>query len=149
MASKEEIIQELKKSYWKEIETVMNYIANSVNLDGVMAAEIKESLEQEVNDEIGHAQQLAARIKELGGYVDCSKDFKAAQDSLQTPQDTTDVKQIVQGVIDAESDAIDQYKKIINITDGEDYVTQDLAVSLMADEEKHLSEFRGYQKRLK
>jgi len=146
MATQTEIIESLKKSYWKEIETVMNYIANSVNLEGVMAAEIKESLEQEVTDEIGHAQQLAARIKELGGYVDCSQSFKAAQGSLQTPKDTTDVKSVVQGVIDAETDAINQYKNIIDLTDGQDHVTQDLAVSLMADEEKHLSLFKGFMK---
>ncbi len=149
MASKEEIIQALKASYWKEIETVMNYIANSVNLEGVMAAEIKESLEKEVTDEISHAQQVAARIKELGGYVDCSKDFKAEQDSLQTPKDTTDAKAVVEGVIEAENDAIKNYKKVVNMTDGEDFVTQDLAVSLMADEEKHLSEFQGYLKGMK
>ena len=35
----------LEQAYWMEIETVMSYIANSVNPDGVRAQEIKESLE--------------------------------------------------------------------------------------------------------
>ena len=38
---REQIIQMLTRAYWMEIETVMNYIANSVNLDGVRAEEIK------------------------------------------------------------------------------------------------------------
>ncbi|MHC4879625.1 MAG: hypothetical protein ACYTGL_24485 [Planctomycetota bacterium] len=36
-----EIIEELKVAYWMEIETVTNYIANSINLDGVRAEERK------------------------------------------------------------------------------------------------------------
>ena len=31
------IISELTVSYWMELETVLNYLANSVNLDGVRA----------------------------------------------------------------------------------------------------------------
>ena len=37
---REEIIALLTKAYWMEIETVMNYVANSVNSDGVRAREI-------------------------------------------------------------------------------------------------------------
>jgi acyl-coenzyme A thioesterase PaaI-like protein len=32
----------LQEAYWMEIETVMSYLANSVNPDGVRAQEIKE-----------------------------------------------------------------------------------------------------------
>src|SRR6187200_351426 len=62
-AQREEIIELLKKAYWMEIETVMSYIANSVNPDGVRAQEIIESLQEDVQEELGHAQQFAARIK--------------------------------------------------------------------------------------
>jgi len=147
MANKnQEIIDALKSSYWKELETVMNYIANSVHLDGVSAQEIKESLEKEVTDEIGHAQRLAARIKELGGDIDGSEHFKPEQKSLQPPQDTTNVKAVVEGVVEAEKDAVNGYQHIIKLTDGVDFVTQDLAVELMSDEEKHLNLFEGFLK---
>ncbi len=36
-AKREEIIGLLTTAYWMEIETVMSYIANSVNPDGVRA----------------------------------------------------------------------------------------------------------------
>ena len=39
---REEIVELLKKAYWMEIETVMSYIANSINPDGVRAQEIIE-----------------------------------------------------------------------------------------------------------
>ena len=78
MAGKKQIIENLTASYWMEIETVMNYISNSVNLDGVRAEEIKKSLAVDVTEEITHAQRLAKRIKELGGTVPGSLKFGAS-----------------------------------------------------------------------
>jgi len=54
---RDHVIELLTKAYWMEIETVMSYLAASVNLDGVRAQEIKESLNGEVEDELGHARQ--------------------------------------------------------------------------------------------
>jgi len=146
MSKKQDIIDGLIKSYWAEIETVMNYIAHSVNLDGVRAEEIKKSLGAEIQDEIGHAQLLAKRVKELGGTIPGSMNFQYSQDSLQPVSDSTDVVHVIRGVIDAEKGAIEQYKKIIRLCEGEDYVTQDLCVRLLADEESHRTEFEGFLK---
>lgn len=148
MEKREEIILALQKAYWKEIETIMNYLANSVNLDGIRAEEIREILTTEVADELGHAQQIANRIKELDGSVEGSKAFTAEQQSAQPPTDSTDLKSVVKGVIDAENDAISHYKEIIELTDGIDYVTQDMCIALQADEEKHLRIFKGFLKGL-
>lgn len=148
MEKKQEIIQALQKAYWKEIETVINYQANSVNLDGIGAEEIKEILATDVTEELGHSQKLAERIKELDGCVEGSKLFKSEQESSQPPKDTTNLKKVIQGVIDAETDAINHYQSIIKLTEGIDYVTQDLCISLLADEEKHLRIFRGFMKGL-
>ena len=76
---REHVIELLKKAYWMEIETVMSYIANSINPDGVRAMEIRESLEADIQEELGHAQQFAARIKELYGVVPGSQEFSAEQ----------------------------------------------------------------------
>jgi bacterioferritin len=146
MEKRQEIISGLQKAYWKEIETLMNYLANSVNLDGIKAQEVRESLEEEVDDELGHARQLADRIKELDGVIEGSSKFKAEQFNSQPPVDTTDLKSVVNGVIEAERDAIAHYKFMINLTDGVDYVTQDMCIALLADEEKHLRLFRGFLK---
>jgi bacterioferritin len=140
----QEIIDALIVSYWMEIETVMSYLANSTNLDGVRAEEIKKSLAADVTAELGHAQALARRIKTIGGMVPGSKKFKASQDSLQPPQDSTDVAAVIKGVIAAEEGAITQYNKIIKLCDGIDYVTQDLAVTNLGDEEEHRREFMGF-----
>lgn len=149
MASKKEIVENLTVSYWMEIETVMNYLSNSTNLDGVRAEEIKKSLAADINEELGHAQSLAKRIKELSGTVPGSMNFKASQDSLQTLEDTTDVISVIEGVIKAEEGAIEQYQKIIKMCDGVDYVTQDLCITLLGMEESHKTDFVGFLKEYK
>ncbi|MEQ8209083.1 MAG: ferritin-like domain-containing protein [Lacipirellulaceae bacterium] len=146
MSKEAEIIKELSVSYWMEMETVMNYITQSTNLDGVRAEEIKKALSADIAEELGHAQTLARRIKTIGGTVPGSMDFAAAQKTLQPLDDTTDVVSVIKGVIDAEEGAIAQYKKLIAICDGEDYVTQDLCIAALADEEEHRREFLGFLK---
>ena len=132
--------------YWMELETTINYLAISVDLDGIRAEEIKKSLAADIQTEIIHAQNLASRIKEIGGRVPGSLDFKPMQSSLQPPENTTDVVTAIHGVIEAENAAIEQYNKIIRPCDGLDYVTQDLCIRLLADEETHRREFRGFLK---
>lgn len=149
MAANKEIINNLIKSYWMEIETVINYISNSVNLDGVRAEEIKKSLSVDILEEIAHAQSLAKRIKELGGSVPGSMELKAEQKYLQTLKDTTDVVTVIEGVIQAEDGAVKQYNKLIKLCEGKDYVTQDLCIRLLGMEESHRIEFKGFLKEYK
>lgn len=149
MSNKEKIIEGLTNAYWSELETVMNYIAHSINLDGVRAEEIKKALALEVQDEIGHAQILAKRIKEIGGTIPGSFDIKTNQKSLQPIEDTTDVEYVIRGVIDAENSAIEGYNQLVKDCDGVDYVTQDLVITLLADEESHRTIFEGYLKEYK
>ena len=85
--TRERIVEMLKKAYWMEVETVMSYIANSINPDGVRAQEIVESLQQDIQEELGHAQQFAQRIKELYGVVPGSLEFNAEQSYLQPPEE--------------------------------------------------------------
>ncbi len=149
MKKNQEIIDNLIIAYWMEIETVTNYISNSINLDGVRAEEIKKSLSVDIMEEINHAQSLAKRIKEIGGTVPGSMDFKPSQKLLQPKKDTTDVVSVIEGVIQAENGACAQYNKVIKLSDGIDYVTQDLCIRLLAMEESHRIEFMGFLKEYK
>ena len=141
---REELIELLKKAYWMEIETVMSYIANSINPDGVRAQEIIESLQEDIQEELGHAQQFAARIKELYGVVPGSLEFSAEQTYLQPPEHQTDIVHVIKGVIEAETGAIEHYNRVIEITDGVDWVTQDMVIAILHDEEGHRRLFEGY-----
>ena len=141
---RDQIIQMLTKAYWMEMETVINYTTNSVNPDGLRAQEVIESLEEDIQEELGHARLFAARIKELYGTVPGSMDFTPEQQSLQPPEDQTDIVHVIRGVIDAENGAIDLYNQIIEATEGVDPVTNDMMIEILHDEEKHRRLFEGF-----
>src|SRR5690349_14169386 len=142
--TREEVVELLTKAYWMEIETVMSYLAASVNLDGVRAQEIKESLAEDIEEELGHARQFAARIKELYGVVPGSEAFAAEQSFLQPPEEQTDIVHVIRGVIKAETGAIEHYTRIVEETDGVDPVTQDMAIEILHDEQGHRRLFEGF-----
>ena len=141
---REEIIELLKTAYFMELETVISYVTNSVNPDGVRAQEIKESLEEDIQEELGHAQQFAERIKELYGVVPGSMEFKATQPYLQPPEEQTDIVHVIKGVIEAETGAIEHYTRIVEETDEVDLVTQDMVIDILRDEQGHRRLFEGF-----
>jgi bacterioferritin len=136
----------LEQAYLAELETVHNYLSNSVWLDGLGAEEIKESLTEDVTEELGHAQKIAHRLKQLGVCPHGSIRSARMQKSLQPPADSTDILSVIKGVLEAENGAIALYKQLIKASEGTDYVTQDLAIELLADEEEHRTLFEGFLK---
>ncbi len=146
---REQLIEMLTKAYWMEIETVMSYLANSINPDGVRAQEIIESLEEDIQEELRHARRFGERIKELYGVVPGSLDFHAEQSYLQPPDEQTDIVHVIKGVIEAETGAIDHYNKIVEFCDDKDLVTQDMVIDILHDEEGHRRLFEGFLREYK
>ena len=120
--TRDDVVALLTKAYWMEMETVMSYIAASVNLDGVRAQEIKE----------------------LYGVVPGSLEFRAEQSFLQPPEEQTDVIHVIRGVIKAETGAIEHYTRIVEETDQVDPVTQDMVIAILRDEQAHRRLFEGF-----
>jgi bacterioferritin len=143
-AKREELIGLLTQAYWMEIETVMNYVTNSINPDGVRAQEIRESLEQDIQEELGHAKQFGERIKELYGVIPGSLDFAPEQKYLQPPEHQTDIVHVIKGVIEAEAGAIEHYTRIVEFCEDLDLVTQDMVIAILHDEQGHLRLFEGF-----
>jgi bacterioferritin len=143
-AAREHVTELLTKAYWMEIETVMSYLAAATNLDGVRAQEIKQSLEADIEEELGHAREFARRIKELYGVVPGSESFAAEQSFLQPPEEQVDVVHVIRGVIKAETGAIEHYTRIVEETDQLDPVTQDMVIDILRDEQAHRRLFEGF-----
>src|SRR5215212_2274361 len=114
---REEIVAMLRKAYWMEIETVMSYLANSVNPDGVRAQEIKESLEEDITEELGHAKLFAQRIKDLYGVVPGSEGFSAGQSDGQPPGEQVEIVGVSGGVVQAEAGGGGQWARVVEATD--------------------------------
>ncbi|GAB3029016.1 ferritin-like domain-containing protein [Natronobiforma cellulositropha] len=143
----DDVTELLTRAYLDELETVMNYLSNAITLDGVHAEEVKESLAADVDEELEHARILGQRLKQLEQPIPGSEAFDARQASLQPPEDTTDVRSVIDGVLEAEAEAIETYHALIEAADeANDPVTEDVAVTALTDEEAHRTEFRGFRK---
>ena len=139
-----QLVEMLTTAYWMEVETVVNYLAASINPDGVRAQEVIRSLAADVDEELGHARRFGERIKELYGVVPGSKAFTPEQSFLQPPADQRDIVSVIRGVIEAETGAIEHYNRIIIATAEADPVTNDMAIEILHDEERHRRLFEGF-----
>ncbi len=144
MDKTKEIIAELKSSYAIELETVENFLANSIDLQGADAEPIRKLLEEEIPLKLKHARRLAKRINVLGGRLPGSLQLSRDQHSLQPPLDNTDAVAVIRGVIRANEASISQYERIIQLTEGLDYVTQDMVIDLLSDERELHRRFLGF-----
>jgi bacterioferritin len=145
----EDVIRVLKKAYTAELETVINYTALSVNLETFDGMDVAEDIQADIQEEVGHAQQLGNRLKVLGETAPTSMEdaFTFRQDGLNSIDGTTDVIGAIEGVMEAEKDAINTYKELIGAArDAEDYGTQNMAMTILEDEEQHYQEFKSLKK---
>src|SRR6516162_1750812 len=113
-----EIIRELQVSYAMELETVENFLANSINLDEAPAERIKHALAENVEIELRHARRLATRIKVLGGRVPGSLELSRNQHTVQPPADPADVASVARGVIFARRPRLRSIRKSSNFATG-------------------------------
>jgi bacterioferritin len=82
----------------------------------------------------------------LGGTVPGSQSLRWEQDYLQPPNNSLDLRHVIEGVIRAEEQAIELYQSIIQECEGVDYATQDLAIEILADEQEHRRQFASFLK---
>jgi ferritin-like protein len=66
------------------------------------------------------------------------------QQVLQPPIDSADMGAVIKGVISATEASISQYQKILTLSEGFDFVTQDLVIDLLSDEREHRRTFLGF-----
>jgi ferritin-like protein len=129
-----EIIAELKRSYAGEFETLQNYVAYAIDLEGTVAETLGTSFEASIPQRLKNVRQLARRINVLGGRVPGSLELPRTDNHFQQAAEKADPLAVIHGVLRASEAAIAQYESIIALTEGNDYVTQDLVIDLLSQE---------------
>ena len=132
-----------------ELTTFYYYTILRVNLIGLTGEGLKEIAETARIEDRNHFEALVPRIYELGGQL--PQDMKAFHDlsacpPATLPKDPTDVKAILQVLVDAERCAVRGYSAICSMTAGKDHRTYDLAQAILNEEIEHeswFSEFLG------
>ena len=119
-------------------------------MEGPMRKEIEAELLKHANEELGHAVLLADRIIQLEEtpLIDPKEWFTHAQCKYAAPTDIY-IGAILKQNLDAERCAINRYQEIATITDGTDYATHEIAVSILKDELEHEKDLHDYLRDLK
>ncbi|MBB6401028.1 ferritin-like protein [Methanococcus maripaludis] len=145
----DELVELLVKNAAAELTTFYYYTILRINLIGLDGEGLKEIAETARIEDRNHFEALVPRIYELGGSL--PKDMKDFHDisgcpPAYLPDDITDIKKLMEVLLQAEQCAVKQYTKICNMTAGKDHRTYDLALAILNEEIQHeswFSEFLG------
>ena len=142
----ERVVELLKEAYFDEFESAMNYLSHAVALEGVRAERVADSLRDDVQEEVGHAEEIAERLEVLDEVPPGPVHFEDTQEELVPPErPVTDVERTIQGVISAEEDAVSHYRELAAAAEeAGDRATRHMAEEFIEDEEQHLDEFESY-----
>src|SRR5271157_3565551 len=132
-----EVVKDLNTAYSDEWLAHFQYWYTAKWIKGLDADTLKPVLEEQSADELGHAGKIADRILQLGGrpvasparlLETCGCGFK------EPPEDPTDLKRVIQDVLEAEACAIGFYSKMAEKYRTTDIVTHELFEDLLKDE---------------
>lgn len=132
-----EVIADLNKAYADEWLAHYYYWLAAHWVSGINADAISSRLTAQSADELLHAEKFAKRIMELGGQpvMDFDKITSTAGCTYKSPPgNQSDLKKVIQDVLDAERCAIDFYNKMTEKYRDKDYVTFELFKTVLLDE---------------
>jgi bacterioferritin len=106
---------------------------------GIHAKSVAAEFLAHSNEELSHADLLAARIVQLGGEPDLSPDSLTARSHAEYVPGTT-LKDMLSEDLVAERIAIDSYREMVLYIADKDPTTSDMLKSILAVEEEHADE---------
>lgn len=138
-ADRSEVLKLLNDALATEIVCLLRYRRHYFMARGIQAKSIANEFLVHGNEELGHADQLAERIVQLGGEPDFSPDSLSRRSHAEYQAGTNLVDMIKENLI-AERIAIDSYREFVRYLGNQDPTTSDLLKSILAVEEKHADE---------
>ncbi len=135
-ADRETVIKLLNEALATEIVCVLRYKRHYFMASGIHAEGVAAEFLEHANDEQGHADQIAARIVQLGGEPNFNPDGLLTRSHAEYVEGETLVDMIKEDLV-AERIAIDSYRDMINYFGNDDPTTRRLMESILAVEEEH------------
>ena len=141
-ADREAVLRLLNESLATELVCVLRYRRHHFMASGIQSKSIADEFLVHSNEEQGHADQLAARIVQLGGEPDFSPQGLAERSHAEYVEGATLPGMIKEDLV-AERIAIDSYRGFIQYLGDKDPTTRCMLESILAVEEQHADELAG------
>lgn len=139
LADREVVLRLLNEALATELVCTMRYRRHYFMAKGLESKSIADEFLVHSNQELGHADQIAERIVQLGGEPDFSPDSLTHRSHAEYIEGATLVDMIKENLV-AERIAIDSYREIIQFLGDQDSTTRRMFEEILTVEEEHADE---------
>ncbi len=135
-ADRETVVKLLNEALATEIVCVLRYKRHYFMATGIHAESVAAEFLEHANDEQGHADQIAARIVQLGGAPNFNPEGLLTRSHAEYVEGET-LQDMIKEDLVAERIAIDSYRDMINYFGNDDPTSRRLMEGILAVEEEH------------
>ena len=134
----QELLQQLNEALAEEWPAHYHYWVGARVMEGPMRSEVEPELLLHATEALGHAELVANRIVQLGGtpLLNPSLWPKFSKCAYEEPTDPY-IEAILEQNLSGERCAIERYQKLAAFTNGKDFSTYQMAVTILNDELEH------------
>ena len=133
---REKVVQLLNEALATELVCVLRYRHDYFMARGLKAKGAAAEFLEHANEELGHADQLAERIVQLGGEPDFNPQTLTPRSHAEYRLGKT-VEEMIRENLVAERIAIDSYREMAAYIGDDDPTTKNLLEEILAVEEEH------------
>ena len=141
-ADRETVVRLLNEALATEIVCVLRYKRHFYMASGINADSVAQEFLQHATEEQGHADQIAARIVQLGGAPNFSPEGLSTRSHAEYVEGDSLVDMIKEDLV-AERVAIDSYREMIEYLGANDSTTRRMLEGILAVEEEHADDMAG------
>lgn len=144
---RDKVIEMLNEALATELVCTLRYRRHYYTARGLASNSVAEEFLEHAGEELDHADQIAARISELGGHPNFSPQGLAARSHAEYVEADTLEEMIRENLI-AERIAIESYREAIQYLGDGDPTTRRLFEDILATEEEHAEDLMSLTKGL-
>ena len=146
-ANRETVVELLNEALATEIVCVLRYKRHYFMASGINAQGVAAEFLQHANEEQVHADQIAARIVQLGGEPNFSPEGLLTRSHSEYVEGGSLIDMIREDLV-AERIAIDSYRALIGYLGNDDPTTRRMMEGILAVEEEHADDLVNLLKEL-
>ena len=135
-ADRDTVIKLLNEALATELVCVLRYKRHYFMASGIQADSVAAEFLEHANDEQGHADQIAARIVQLGGAPNFNPEGLLTRSHAEYVEGDTLTEMIKEDLV-AERIAIDSYREMVRYFGNDDPTSRRLIEGILAVEEEH------------
>ena len=135
-ANRDVVLKLLNEAVATEIVCVLRYRRHYFMVSGINGQGVGAEFLQHANEEQGHADQIAARIVQLGGAPNFSPDGMLSRSHSEYVEGESLIDMIRENLV-AERIAIDSYREMIQYLGNDDPTSRRMLEGILAVEEEH------------